>query len=82
MHLVASMRVSACLSKLSCLTLRAWLCRVQQRAKKIHYHQSKVFVCALNNRADAVDRLLICYYVSTQIPDPSYFLKGAIPVPN
>ncbi len=38
--------------------LGARLCRVQQRAKKSHY-QSKVFVCVSNNRADAVDWLLI-----------------------
>ncbi len=38
--------------------LGAWLCRVQQRAKKSH-HQSEVFVCVLNNRTDAADRLLI-----------------------
>ena len=36
----------------------AWLCGVQQRAKKIHY-QSRVFVCVSNNRTDAVDWLLI-----------------------
>ncbi len=40
------------------LSVCAWICRVQQRAKKGHY-QSEEFVCVLNNRADAVDQLLI-----------------------
>ena len=43
--------------------LGARLCRVQQRAKKSHY-QSRVFVSVSNNRADAVDRLLIHHTVS------------------
>ncbi len=50
MYLVASVRPSACPSFCQ-------LCRVQQRAKK-SYCQSMVFVCVLNNHADAVDRLL------------------------
>ncbi len=40
------------------LILGARLCRVQQRAKKSH-NQSEDFVCVSNNRADAVDQLLI-----------------------
>ena len=38
--------------------LGSQLCWVQQRAKKSNY-QSKVFVCASNNHAGAVNRLLI-----------------------
>ncbi len=48
--------------KVKCLapSSRYWarLCLVQQSPKKILY-QSRVFVCVWNNRADAVDRLLI-----------------------
>ena len=43
--------------------LGARLCRVQQRAKKSHY-QSRMFVCVSNDRADAVDRVLIIVYGS------------------
>ncbi len=57
MYLVASVNPSVCPSS------RGWtvwprLCRVQQRAKRSHY-QSEVVVCVSNNRADAVDRVLI-----------------------
>ncbi len=55
-NVLGSVRPSVCLSVRS-LPL-SWLNRVQQRAKRGHY-QSEVFVCVLNNRADAVDRHLI-----------------------
>ena len=54
---LGSIRLSVCPSP---------LCRVQQRAKKSHY-QTMVFVCVsnnrsdANNRADAVDQLLIVH---------------------
>ncbi len=43
------------------LSVQPLTAEVQQRAKKSHY-QSEVFVCVLNSRADAVDRLLIFRY--------------------
>ncbi len=53
---LGSVRLSVCMSKLSCLGAR--LCRVQQRAKRSHY-QSKMFVCVSTYCADAVDWLLL-----------------------
>ncbi len=52
MYLVASVHQS---------TLSRW---VQQRAKKSHY-QSRVFACVSNNRADAVNRLLISFWIGS-----------------
>ena len=59
MYLVASVCPSVCPSvRPSVSALTAWLCRVQQRAKK-SYYQSMMFVCVSSSLADAVNRLLI-----------------------
>ncbi len=64
MYLVASVHLSVCqIYGVQRSMLGAQLCRVQKRAKKINY-QSKEFVHVSNNRADAVDELLIllCFW--------------------
>ncbi len=52
-NVLGSVRPSVCMSVRLSVSVR-----VQQRAKKGHY-QSEEFVCVSNNRADAVDRLLM-----------------------
>ena len=45
------------------LIFGARLCRVHQRAKKIHY-QSEVFVCVSTYHADTVDRLSMLWWTT------------------
>ncbi len=74
MYLVPSVRLSL---RPSIRPSVCRLCRVRQRAKKSHY-QAKVFVCVLNSRADAVDRLLMANTNSAGIVKNSQILAPAV----